>query len=209
MKNATFDALATNSHFSPEKWNEGLQGFGNIQEPGRRGLVLSQISKGIGELWKRYAPAQLPRPPLAVPIKPLEGDFAASEGSLSFSRVNGIIIASRKWLEKMSALQIDALGSIVGYEGQVSLTGMLPDLWLLNGCEEADHALWNIEGKNKDEHTSDTRNQNLAHYDAQPIEFRALERQLEIATSLSMPVVTITILRERIANARRVMQTMS
>ncbi len=205
---AHFDALITAQHFDAPTWNSGLAQVG-YPNPGTRGALLHSVSRGIEEIWKRHAtPTAGTRPPLTVPVKPLEGDWEEREGKLFYSVANKIVVATRTWLDTMSALPIDRDVDLQGHENQLWHRGKLLDLCILMGSEEADHALFRKEGLITNERSFSDTKQTLADYDAMPIEFRALERQLEIAISLSMPIVTINLLQQRVENARRIMQVM-
>lgn len=207
MSTESFRAVGTKEHLSADGWNNVLKEIEDIREPGTRGLIMSQVSAGIDAVLQRYAPPKTPRPPLTVPIKPLEGHFGPNEGKIFYSDANRMIIASRTWLENMSRAPIDKEVSIVGQNGEAPLIGRITDLCFLNGCEEEDHALWDMENLPVIEATSEQR-ANMAAYDAMPNEYRALQRQFEIAMSLSMPQVTINVLSQRLENALRIIQAM-
>ena len=202
----SFEAIASGVHLEASAWNYELQQFGNIPEPENRGFILTNISAGMEALWQLYAPADSRPPMLAIPKNLLEGSFAENEGRLCYMHSMNIIIATRTWLDRINRAPTNKIVSFRGLTNEVAHEGRLSDLCFLNGCEEADHALWQKEGRNVAQAEPINRMQSLASYDATPIEFRALERQLEIATTLSMPVITLGILRQRIENARKIMQ---
>lgn len=203
------EALISFSHADAEAWNTQLQLRTNISKPEKRGLILENLSKGIEELWKRYAKNSLTRPPLCVPLEPVDGNWAPFEGKVFFSRQNKAIYATRKWLEWMNSLPLDEEVMIFGDTKEVSLRGKLTEICFLFGCEEADHALWHAEGLHAPEQDRGNAPKALAVCDAHPVEFRALERQLEIATSLGFaeePIIRI--FRQRIENAKRVQKSL-
>jgi hypothetical protein len=72
---------------------------------------------------------------------------------------------------------------------KVVFEGYLPDHWLLSGAEEGDHAAFFREHP-KDGPSVREHQVSSAEYDAQPHEFRALRRQLELAEEADMPEVT-------------------
>lgn len=100
----------------------------------------------------------------------------------------------------MNALPLDRAVSITGETGEVCHAGMLSHVCTLMGVEEADHALYRQEFSDFPERTSTERAQGLTQYDSIPIEFRALERQLAIAKSLTMPDITVRVLEQRMRN---------
>ncbi len=197
-----FDAISTDKHRDREAWNAILATHARIPDPGNRGVVIEQVSAGVEAHRRRYSTPAHRRPSIAVPLDLLQGDLAPREGSMFHSASENAIVITRTFLQNMHVLPLDRDVQIVGGAPQeVWAAGPVEKLWFLSGVEESDHSLWRQEGLPSDSAVPGDR---LALCDMRPVEFRALERQLEIAVELGFPPVTVRLLRQRIENAKYV-----
>ncbi len=203
------ESISTGSHAPAEAWNIQLKAKAGYEDPGIRGQLLEWISKGVDEVYKS-ARSPKKRPIIAVPFSPLEADWARFEGRIVYSHALDTIFVTRTCLDKLSALP--TVGEIDIFKDDTKeayLQGTLEHVVVLMGVEEGDHSLyWNEQPPNQNRE-GENHGTSLAEYDSQPIEFRSLERQLEIAMNLGMPDSTLQILRERAINARRIMEALS
>lgn len=197
-----FDAISTDKHYDREAWNAILAMRGRIPEPGNRGVVIEQVSAGVEAHRRRYSIAGHRRPSIAVPLDVLQGNLAAREGSMFHSASENAIVITRTFLQNMHVLPLDRDVEIFGGpHKEACAAGPAEKLWFLNGVEESDHSLWRQEGLPSDSVVPGDR---LAYCDVRPVEFRALQRQLEMAVELGFPPVTVRLLRQRIENANYV-----
>jgi hypothetical protein len=195
----TLNVFSTDKHLDRDAWNVILAKNAGIPDPGNRGVVIEQVSSGIEEHRRRYATAAHRRPFIAVPLRPLQGELATREGSMFYSSANNTIVITRAYLQNMHVLPLDRDVELRGAEQETFAVGPAEKLWFLGGVEESDHSLWRQDGLPSGSAVGGER---LVLCDMQPIEFRALERQLALAIELGFPSVTVQLLRQRVMNAQ-------
>ena len=192
-----FKGQRRDEHHDRNVWKAILAKNAGIPDPGNRGVVIEQVSSGVEAHRRRYATAAHRRPSIAVPLHPLQGELAAREGSMFYSSANNAIVLTRAYLQSMHVLPLDRDVELHGAGQETFAVGPAEKLWFLGGVEESDHSLWRQDGLPSGSATGGDR---LVLCDMQPIEFRALERQLALAIELGFPPVTVRLLRQRVMN---------
>ncbi len=88
---------------------------------------------------------------------------------------------------------------------RICYEGTIPDMYLLGGVEEADHALYfHKHPESAEASLSQPGSKSFAEYDAQDHEFLSLQARVDAAEELSLPSVTIDFLRRKFDAALQV-----
>jgi hypothetical protein len=195
-----------------DKWQEWIEECApEFADPETAAALIVSIAKGVKFTMQRFVLAKEEEslcPPLVFPT-----ERKVDMGLASYLPKSKTICVTHEFFDKLAYTPLDEIVELRSFCDHQKFIGMPLDLSFLIGVEEADHALFCNEHPeiipellNEDDPNDESEQ---PKYDSQPIEFRALERQLIAAQELLMPSITIQCLETRIKVARQFLDTES
>jgi hypothetical protein len=200
----------------PEHWDYFLERINQtgcgIPHVKNSAVLLAQIGKGFRwtlQKWAERTP-EYQKPMIGVEDTrlPLKLNTAVCYNSIA-----NVIGVSPTFLSKIAA---QPLGDTLRFtnpkgapnEGEEMFVGSNLDFYFLAGVEEGDHSIWmHKHPEDKERGLSHVGELTTAQYLAQDHEFHALQEQLAAGEQLSMPRVTIAVMRKKLEAALAVRQS--
>lgn len=176
-----------------------VDGFdGDIESASR---LMSSYQKGRDYIYDRFSPkfGDFIKPDIMVVL-----DEEKVQGS-PFGSINQAdkIFVTKSFLEQFSSYKKDSTCKVVRQDGSIAIDATPDQIFELHGIEETHHSLFDAIKKSTNQSVGPNIT-DLASYDAQEHEYRALRWQIQYAVENNFSEKTLGILKDRLDKAQNV-----
>lgn len=170
-------------------------------DPENSARLMVSMQKGRDYVYDRFSPkfGTFNKPDIMIV---LNEDKAKGSPFGSVPKADKIFV-KKSWLEQFSKINPKSMCEVVRQDKSVGIYALPDQVFELAGIEETHHSLFG-EIKEQEEQSVDPDDTDMASYDSQEIEYRALRWQIQYATEREFPQKTIDILRKRLDKAQMI-----